>query len=381
MNPEMNESILTLPAHIARPLHELYRSNLYFKRLHLISDVLLGFFRLYGHALISIIEEEEISTELLDQSTETLKTKDSHGLWSTTIANMLQESEASGKLSVPDGLISVFGISVPSRNIKPVKRLTVKNTIIDGKGQKQIVEVTNTPIELLINFRNKYVGHGTVYSEKESEKLFQIYEPILKSFIDSLNVIKDFTFSDASSNSSIHGYDKGCSGNVIVYYNNINYNFEVHAHLYVEKYENSIIEKSSVIEKDEEDIQIIETYPYFIAHAYKRALEEEDGFKRLHLLKEVFLNYLKYFGLLTASEYFNSSLKIGEINRAFKNFLYRPQFGHWNAFMRSAIQALKDNNHSWFIKELPDYYEKVETRPYAENGETKIGKLIDFRNH
>lgn len=381
MNPEMNESILTLPAHIARPLHELYRSNLYFKRLHLISDVLLGFFRLYGHALISIIEKEEISTELLDQSIETLKTKDSHGLWSTTITKMLQEIEATGKLSVPDGLISVFGISVPSRNIKPVKRLTVKNTIIDGKGQKQTVEVTNTPIELLINFRNKYVGHGTVYSEKESEKLFQIYEPILKLFIDSLNAIKDFTFSDASSNSSIHSYNKDCSGNVIVNYNNINYNFEVHAHLYVEKYENSIIEQSSVIEKDEEDVQIIETYPYFIAHGYKRALEEEDGFKRLHLLKEVFLNYLKYFGLLTASEYFNSSLKIGEINRAFKNFLYRPQFGHWNAFMRSAIQALKDNNHSWFIKELPDYYEKVETRPYAENGETKIGKLIDFRNH
>lgn len=381
MNPEINESILSLPVHIARPLNEIYRSNLYFKRLHLISDVLLGFFRLYGHALISIIEKEEISTELLDQSIETLKTKDSHGLWSTTIAKMLQEIEASGKVSVPDALMAIFGISLPSRNIKPVKRLTVKNIVIDGKGQKQTVEVTNTPIELLINFRNKYVGHGTVYSELESEKLFQLYEPILKSFIDSLNAIKDFTFSDASFNSSILGYDKDCSGNVIVNHNNLNYNFEVHAHLYVEKFDNTLVEQSSVIEKDEKDIQIIETYPYFIAHAYKRALEEEDGFKRLHLLKEVFLNYLKYFGLLTASEYFNSSLKIGEINRAFKNFLYRPQFGHWNAFMRSAIQALKDNNHSWFIKELPGYYEKVETRPYAENGETKIGKLIDFRNH
>jgi hypothetical protein len=136
-----------------------------------------------------------------------------------------------------------------------------------------------------------------------------------------------------------------------------------------------------VIKRDEKDNRIIETYPYFIAHPYKRALDEEDGFKRLHLLKEVFLNYLKYIGLLTASEYFNSSIKIGEINRAFKNFLYRPQFGHWNAFMRSAIQALKENNHNWFIKELADYYEKVETKPYAELGETSIGKLIEFRNH
>jgi hypothetical protein len=49
--------------------------------------------------------------------------------------------------------------------------------------------------------------------------------------------------------------------------------------------------------------------------------------------------------------------------------------------MRSAIQALKVNNHNWFIKELADYYDRVETKPYEECGETSIGKLIDFRNH
>jgi hypothetical protein len=380
MYPEINESILKSPVHVARPLHELYRTGLYFKRLHLISDVLLGFFRLYGHALIRIVEKEEISVESIYQSIETLKSKDSHGLWSTTITKIIQEIEASGKFSVPDGLISIFGISIPSRNIKSVKRLTVKNTVIDGKGQKQTVEVTNTPIELLINFRNKYVGHGTVYSEQESEKLFQVYEPVLITFIDSLNTIKDFIFSDTTTNSNIHGYDKACTGNVNLNYNKKNYDFQIHSHLYVEKHENDIHEMSSVIKKDEQDVQIIETYPYFIAHPYKRALDEEDSFKSLHLLKEVFLNYLKYLGLLTASEYFNSNLKIGDINRAFKNFLYRPQFGHWNAFMRSAIHALKDNNHNWFIKELPDYYDKVETRPYEECGETSIGKLIDFRN-
>jgi hypothetical protein len=381
MNPIINESISNAPIHIARPLYELYRTSLYFKRLHLISDVLLGFFRLYGHALIRIIEKEEISVESIYQSIETLKSKDSHGLWSTTIVKMIQEIEVSGKLSLPDALISIFGISIPSRNIKSVKRLTVKNTVIDGKGQKQTLEVTNIPIELLINFRNKYVGHGTVYSEHESEKLFQVYEPILITFIDSLNAIKDFTFFDATTNSNIHGYDKACSGNVNLNFNKMNYDFQIHSHLYVEKHENIIHEKSSVIKKDEQDVQIIETYPYFIAHPYKRALDEEDSFKSLHLLKEVFLNYLKYLGLLTASEYFNSNLKIGDINRAFKNFLYRPQFGHWNAFMRSAIQALKVNNHNWFIKELADYYDRVETKPYEECGETSIGKLIDFRNH
>ncbi|MFM2395337.1 MAG: hypothetical protein RLZZ546_3320, partial [Bacteroidota bacterium] len=75
MNPIINESISNVPIHIARPLYELYRTSLYFKRLHLISDVLLGFFRLYGHALIRIIEKEEISVESIYQSIETLKSK------------------------------------------------------------------------------------------------------------------------------------------------------------------------------------------------------------------------------------------------------------------------------------------------------------------
>jgi hypothetical protein len=41
MHPEIKQAIEKLPVHIARPLFELYRSTLYFKRLHLISDILL----------------------------------------------------------------------------------------------------------------------------------------------------------------------------------------------------------------------------------------------------------------------------------------------------------------------------------------------------
>jgi hypothetical protein len=49
--------------------------------------------------------------------------------------------------------------------------------------------------------------------------------------------------------------------------------------------------------------------------------------------------------------------------------------------MRSAIQALNENGHQWFVNELPGYYDEVETKPYAASGETSIGKLINFRNH
>jgi hypothetical protein len=49
--------------------------------------------------------------------------------------------------------------------------------------------------------------------------------------------------------------------------------------------------------------------------------------------------------------------------------------------MRSAIQALNEHGHEWFVKELPGYYDEVETTPYAIHGETSISKLINFRNH
>jgi hypothetical protein len=244
------------------------------------------------------------------------------------------------------------------------------------------VEVTNTPVELLINFRNKYVGHGTVYSESESKNIFEIYEPILSAFIESLCACSSFQFKDAVTGLILHGSSQSCSGSIVLDYQGQSFSFAAPEQLAMEAIQlDSIEAQSSSIPYDEHDTRIIETYPYFLAHPYKRALDEVDSFKRLHLLKEVFLNYLKYLGLLTASEYFNSNLKIGEINRAFKNFLYRPQFGHWNAFMRSAIQALNEHHHDWFVKELPGYYDSIETAPYAAHGETSIGKLINFRNH
>jgi hypothetical protein len=45
-----------LPVQISLPYTKLNASKTYFKKLHLISDVLLGALRLYGHALIKIAE-------------------------------------------------------------------------------------------------------------------------------------------------------------------------------------------------------------------------------------------------------------------------------------------------------------------------------------
>lgn len=379
-----NNHLEELPVQVARPLYLISQTNNYFKKLHLISDVLLGCFRLYGHALITIAESGKSINDSLEQSIATLLSKDSHGLWSSTIVKLIQEFDKQNASHLSLELADLFGVSLKSIKQLSINKMTVRNTVIDGKGKKQLIEVTNTPVELLINFRNKYVGHGTVYSESESKQIYEIYEPILFSFILSLVKCNSFQFVDGDTGTSIHGYEKSCGGNITLCYRESKYNFNSVEQLLISDLNNDVPDDSLLLKSfhlDEYDSKIIEFYPYFLAHPYKRALEEEDSFKRLHLLKEVFLNYLKYLGLLTASEYFNSNLKIGDINRAFKSFLYRPQFGHWNAFMRSSILALNENKHNWFVKELSEYYDEVETKPYASHGETSIGKLIYFRNH
>jgi len=377
----LDKAINELPVHVSLPLSRIVNSQNYFKKLHLISDMLLGCFRLYGHAVIKIAEKEQAISEIIEQSIETLMTKDSHGLWSSTIVKLIQELDKQKSTFLTPELAGLFGVAV--KTVKPpIKRMIIRNTVIDGKGQKQQIEITNTPVELLINFRNKYVGHGTVYSEIESKQIYETYEPILDAFLDSLLACNALQFTDAKSGLSIHGYGKSCSGNIVLQFNSCSFSLSSDNHLALEQLQNEQASDGLPSMKlDEIDLKIIETYPYFLAHPYKRALDEEDSFKRLHLLKEVFLNYLKYLGLLTASEYFNSELKIGDINRAFVNFLIRPQFGHWNAFMRSAVQALNEHGHHWFVKELPGYYDEVETAPYATHGETSVGKLINFRNN
>lgn len=382
INKDQMNGLHELPVHVSYPLYALYQSSNYFKKLHLISDILLGFFRLYGHALISIAERENLISDTLEQSIETLMTKDSHGLWSSTMVKLIQDFDVQKSDRLSPALAGLLGVSVKSKNQTPIRRMTIRNTVIDGKGQKQFIEVTNTPVELLINFRNKYVGHGTVYSEHESKQIYETYEPILNKFIESILACSAFQFKDKVTGNSLHGYEQPCSGTIALEYLSGTYSLTSLEQLSTYGIPGDApLGIPTLKQWDEIDTQIIETYPYFLAHPYKRALEEEDSFKRLHLLKEVFLNYLKYVGLLTASEYFNSALKIGDINRAFKNFLYRPQFGHWNAFMRSAIQALSEHNHEWFIKELPGYYLEVETKPYEAIGTSSIGKLIHFRNH
>jgi tetratricopeptide (TPR) repeat protein len=157
-----------------------------------------------------------------------------------------------------------------------------------------------------------------------------------------------------------------------------------------------LIEKPLLSEEDE---QLISNLPYVIAYPLKRTLLEKHPWTKINLLKDTFLNYLKYIGLITASEFFNSPLKDKKMVALFQQALAEPSFGSWNQYIRETLSYLKENNHSFFCPDLLSYYDLIESGKKRKlfkgeieimdaNGDiqikkqeaTAIGMLINFRN-
>jgi tetratricopeptide (TPR) repeat protein len=157
-----------------------------------------------------------------------------------------------------------------------------------------------------------------------------------------------------------------------------------------------VIEKS-LLSADYE--LLISKLPYVIAYPLKRTLLEQHAWTKINLLKDTFLNFLKYLGLITASEFFNSDLKDKKMVALFYASLAEPSFGTWNLYIRETIAYLNQNDHRFFCPELPGYYEAIETDKKRKlykgeiefmdsNGDvqlkkqeaTAIGMLINFRN-
>ena len=374
-----------LPVHIARPIHKILESESFFTKLYLMSDSLMGILRINGSFLKEIYLQKDNQNEELNSIFETLELKESHGLWSSMASKVVTLLDEDADLSVLGEIMTLFGVKSKTGRTRKIKRLTINNTYTDWKGQTQIVKIDNIPLELLINFRNKYLGHGTVFSEEESKKIYELYEPIFIEMLNQCDFLKKLSIVDQKTKNNINGYKNSSSGKLTIKTEEGNaYQIENVAQLSYKGFK-PLKTKNQLEEQlvDIEDQKIIDTYPYFLAHPYNRALTETEPFKRIHLLKETFLNYLKYLGLVTASEYFSSDLKVKDINRNFKQFLFRPQFGFWNAFMRETVKALRENKHQWFVKELPGYYKKIESEKKAKkyNDQTGIGALISFRNH
>ena len=154
-----------------------------------------------------------------------------------------------------------------------------------------------------------------------------------------------------------------------------------------------------VLSFTESDLKLINNLPYVIAYPLKKAISEKHAWTKINLLKDTFLNYLKYLGLITASEFFNSDLKDKKMVALFQQALAEPSFGSWNQYIREMLSYLKENNHHFFCPDLMTYYELIETGKKRKlfkgeiefidsNGDvqlkkqeaTAIGMLINFRN-
>ena len=149
-----------------------------------------------------------------------------------------------------------------------------------------------------------------------------------------------------------------------------------------------------------EDVDLIASLPYVIAYPLQQTLLEKHPPQRINLFKDTFLNYLKYLGLLSASEFFNSDIKDKGMVLLFQQNLIETAFGKWNHYIRESLKFLKEHNHTFFCPELATYYELVETGNKSKkykgeieyedgNGDTQIivqssitsiGMLINFRN-
>lgn len=129
---------------------------------------------------------------------------------------------------------------------------------------------------------------------------------------------------------------------------------------------------------DEQEKQVIKAYPYLIAYPFREMLNQENHFLRIQLMKDVFLNVLKYLGLLTVEEYIVSDVRSRTINQLFREKLYQPQFGHWNHFIRETILFLEEENHDFLIPELPVAYKNVEIGKKPKRYHIEIKYTDDF---
>jgi tetratricopeptide (TPR) repeat protein len=144
---------------------------------------------------------------------------------------------------------------------------------------------------------------------------------------------------------------------------------------------------------------LLANLPYVIAYPLQKTLSEKHAWTKINLLKDTFLNYLKYIGLLAASEFFTSPYKDKRMVSLFYDTLAEPSFGSWNHFIRETLNFLKKQHHKFFCPELALHYEFVETGKKRKlykgeieivdsNGSvqlikqeaTAIGMLINFRN-
>ena len=121
-------------------------------------------------------------------------------------------------------------------------------------------------------------------------------------------------------------------------------------------------EKSDTINLSPDDVVLINSLPYVIAYPLKETLLQTDYEKRLHRLGYTFSNFLKYLGLISISEFFNSDIKNRRIVDLFLSQLSEPSFGKWNGFIRECYAELQKEKIDLIFPEFYNFYVQIENK-------------------
>ena len=147
-------------------------------------------------------------------------------------------------------------------------------------------------------------------------------------------------------------------------------------------------EKLDIIKLSPDDLALINSLPYVIAYPLKETLLQNDYEKRLHRLGYTFINFLKYLGLISISEFFNSDFKNRRIVDLFLSQLSeKPSTGKWNGFIRDCYAILQKEKIKLVFPEFYDFYVQIENKDKKFNiseeiiedfGEVNYSKKMGF---
>jgi hypothetical protein len=412
-NQTLLRTVREAPASMANPMFQFLSAPSSFKRLHFVSDTMMAGMRLAGCLLIKHYQGSGNIVDVIEERIDKMTTSETHGAWPNLMELLYDYLRDSGPGALLEHYQPLLGkLSGGKRSERSV---AVENTFTDEYGRRQIVRSEGTAMQILVNFRNRYLGHGTVITEQESRDILTTYLPVFTRFLDQLCFLNEFRWS-TDAGASYVGVQRALSPfrRLIVYDSSDAVLAEIASHLHTNVLPGRAkgnyrcntpkcllhthgiglptaqlcpscrrplaVDEARMM--DEHDALIVREYPYVLALPYQRAILEQDVYRKLHLLAESFLNLLKYLGLLVASEYFYSGHKHKGINANFRELLFRPQMGYWNRFIRESIEQLDGIGHAWFMPELPEYYRTIENSLFARDPHTPtpIGKLIELRN-
>jgi hypothetical protein len=102
---------------------------------------------------------------------------------------------------------------------------------------------------------------------------------------------------------------------------------------------------------------------------------ENQPFRKVHRMIDLFESLIKYHTAIIMAEYFRSNYISDNVKRLFVKSLERPSLGYWQNISRILHKELEELNHDWFIYSFKEEFLILEN--LLNQAETNA---INFRN-